>query len=154
MAIMIKAISTISLLALQVLAYTHLVKYNFGSNFGQVFYDYSGNGNHGQNGDSLSSDSFDTVPTDRGAYSDGSKYIKLPPNSKVSSSVNIGTVYSITLWYLPISDNGFYITHRSWGSYFFFIIKYGGHSYISVRMQTPNYWPGEQSGGTLSNSKL
>ena len=151
---MIKGISTISLLSLQVLSYTYLVKYNFGLNFGQMFYDYSGNGNHGQNGDSLSLDSYDTVPTDRGTYSDGRKYIKLPPNSQVSSSVNIGTAYSITLWYLPISNHKFYITHRSWGSYFFYIIKYDSLSSISVQMHTLDYSPGEHSGGTLSNCKL
>lgn len=67
MAIVIKPISAISLLALQILPYTYLVKYNFG----QMFLTSQVTVTKGQNGNSLSLDSYDSVPTDRGGFSNG-----------------------------------------------------------------------------------
>ena len=71
---------------------SQLVYYKFGTNFGQVFYDYSGSGNHGQNGASTLVDNSDTIPTKTGAYFSTSNecFIKLPPNSIKSSSISLG----------------------------------------------------------------
>ena len=46
-----------------------LVEYRFGRNFGSKFYDYSGNGNHGLNGDGSSPSM--VMSTDRGIYLNG-----------------------------------------------------------------------------------
>lgn len=45
-----------------------LIDYRLGKNFGQKIMDYSGNGIHAVNGDNSTIDSYDTIPTDRGAY--------------------------------------------------------------------------------------
>ena len=44
---------------------SNIVHYKFGSNFGQIFYDYSGFGNHGQNGASITTTTSDTVPANQ-----------------------------------------------------------------------------------------
>ena len=63
---------------------TKIVEYQFITNFGSMFYDYSGNGMHGANSG--------TVPTDRGAYFSGtSSNIVLPPNTYVSSNLVLGS---------------------------------------------------------------
>ena len=82
-----------------------LVSYKFGSNFGQLFYDYSESGNHGQNGNSLYVDTSDTIPTDRGAYfSNSFGYIKLPPNNIQPNPLSLGIEFSIIMW-LHTIDN-------------------------------------------------
>jgi hypothetical protein len=96
---------------------TNVVYYKFGSNFGQIFYDYSGMGNHGQNGESITSNIKDTIPTDRGAYFDLSTntYIKLPPNNIKTSSLQLGSTFSIVMWFRPsyvASDTEYYLTKR------------------------------------------
>ena len=102
------------LTALLYVSGSKLVEYKFGSSFGQIFYDYSGYGNHGQNGDSLYQDVYDTIPTDRGAYFNSyDKHIYLPPNSKVSSPFIMGRSHSTLMWFYPIVNNyDFFITSR------------------------------------------
>ena len=79
---------------------SNLVRYKFNSNFGQIFYDYSGSGNHGQNGDSIDPDYSDTIPTSRGAYfKDSYNYIKLPNNDIQLSALNLGSQFSILMWF-------------------------------------------------------
>lgn len=48
-----------------------LGEYHFYKNVGGTFYDYSGNGYHAVNGNSVTADANDVVHTDRGAYFDG-----------------------------------------------------------------------------------
>jgi hypothetical protein len=80
-----------------------VLQYNFGTNFGQVFNDTSGNGLFAVNGNSWSSSSNNQVlMTDRGAYfsssSDGNSYITLPPNDYTSASFGFGTTMSVSTW--------------------------------------------------------
>ena len=66
-----------------------IVNYKFGSNFGQIVYDYSNSGNHATNGYYMTSDMHDTLSTDRGAYFlDQNRLIRLPPNEKVPNLGN------------------------------------------------------------------
>ena len=79
---------------------SNLVHYKFGSNFGQIFYDYSGNGNHGQNGDSTDQDEKDTIPDSRGAYfKDNNRFIRLPYNSIKDEALSLGSQFSILMWF-------------------------------------------------------
>jgi hypothetical protein len=90
-----------------------VAEYRFGSNFGQVFYDYSGNGHHAVNGLASTSTSQDTIATDRGAYfSSSGSQILLPPNDKVSSPFFLSTPFSITMWVLPTCSNDCYLFTR------------------------------------------
>ena len=93
---------------------SNIVNYKFGSNFGQIFYDYSGSGNHGVNGDIILTDPYDTIPTDRGAYfPEYSNHIKLPPNSRVANSVSLGSQFSIIMWFnCRETNNDYYIFYR------------------------------------------
>ena len=85
------------------LSASNLVNYKFGSNFGQIFYDYSGTGNHGENGITLGSDANDTRPIDRGAYFDTqNKIINLPPNNIKSDPLKLGAYFSIITWVYPM----------------------------------------------------
>ena len=104
---------------------SNLVNYKFGSNFGQIFYDYSGSGNHGQNGQSLVADICDTVPIDRGAYfSTQNSLIVLPPNNLKSDSFKLGPNFSIIMWIYPQEINSYsYLTLRfrsDWADYLIF----------------------------------
>ena len=84
-----------------------ILQYNFGSsslassnpNFGQIFYDASGNNLFAVNGNSSSLDIYDTTPTDRGAYFSSSAYnkITLPPNDFITSAFNLGSTFSILM---------------------------------------------------------
>jgi hypothetical protein len=94
---------------------SQLVHYKFGSNFGQIFFDYSGSGNHGQNGQSIDSDSCDTIPFDRGAYFSAvnNKYILLPPNDIKSTPFYLMSSFSIIIWaYFMQDGHNCYLTYR------------------------------------------
>ena len=95
-------IKIVSLLA------SHLVSYKFGLNFGQIFYDYSGSGNHGQNGNTLDSDISDTIPIDRGAYFNTQySLIKLPPNDIKPDSLKLGSDFSMIMWFYPLQISSY-----------------------------------------------
>ena len=80
-----------------------LVEYIPGSNYGQIFRDYSGNSLHAINGDSHTTTSYDTVPTDRGAYFPASgSYITMPPNDLSSLILNPPQLFSVIFWVNPI----------------------------------------------------
>ena len=108
-------IRLLCLLACNQISSLLILDYRFNQNFGQVFYDYSGLGNHGQNGESHLNTLGDTLPTDRGAYfsSSFSDYIMAPPNSFVSSSFNLGSTFSILFWCMSFDSANYMLTYRS-----------------------------------------
>jgi hypothetical protein len=71
-----------------------IAQYNFGNNFGTVFYDYSSNSNTAVNGMTT------TTPTDRGAYFSWSctDNIVVPPNTQKTSAIVLGSAFSIAMW--------------------------------------------------------
>lgn len=77
-----------------------LVEYRFGVNFGQVFVDYSGNNYHSVNGNSHSTTSKDTTPTDRGSffYNDINA-ITIPKNTLVTTDLTISNTFTILCWF-------------------------------------------------------
>jgi hypothetical protein len=85
-----------------------IVEYRLGSNYGQVFRDFSNNGRHAVNGESSTTNNFDTFPTDRGAYTFNYKesYVKLPINDISSSSYNLPSTISIVFWMMARDDSG------------------------------------------------
>ncbi|OMJ66911.1 hypothetical protein SteCoe_36085 [Stentor coeruleus] len=80
-----------------------IVEYKFG-----VVYDYSGNNRHAVNGESSSTNDFDTMPTDRGAFfaKDVENRIKLPPNDLDSNNFYISPKFSLVLWVLTGANSG------------------------------------------------
>ena len=74
-----------------------IIKYNFATNFGQVFYDFSDNHNYAVNGISSETLTQDTTPTDRGAYFQIDNYdlITLPPNDITSNSIILENIFTI-----------------------------------------------------------
>ena len=99
-----------------------LINYKLGKNFGQVFFDYSGSGNHGQNGNSIELDDHDTVATDRGAYFRDTKnnYIMLPPNQKNSKAIKLANLFSIIIWIKPLDTFDYYLSYRYYDNLNFF----------------------------------
>lgn len=127
----------------------NLVYYKFGSNFGQIFYDYSGKGNHGQNGISTSSTTADTTPTDRGAYFIGTSYIMLPPNNVLSTAVSIGSTFSIIIWIKPLDNTDYYLTYRIYdASNFFYAFRLDVGNYIRSQIKRPSYDSGTRTATT------
>ena len=76
-----------------------IAEYRLGSNYGQIFRDYSNNGRHAVNGESSLTTTYDTLPTDRGAFiTNGVNYILFPANDVNSTSFNLPSTFSIILW--------------------------------------------------------
>lgn len=77
-----------------------IVEYKFENNFGQIFYDFSGNNRYAVNGESSSTTIYDTKPTDRGAFfsKDSENRIKLPPNDIETSNFYLPSTFSIVMW--------------------------------------------------------
>ena len=125
-----------------------LVEYKFGYNFGQIFFDYSGKGNHGQNGISPSSTTADTKPTDRGAFfSDStSDYIMLPPNSVVTSGLALGSTFSITMWCLNFDTRNYIYTYRGSDIYFISLGRQSNGNKHRAHVKTINYNSGMRNG--------
>ncbi|OMJ83265.1 hypothetical protein SteCoe_15853 [Stentor coeruleus] len=91
-----------------------ILEYKFGTNFGQIFYDYSGNNWHAVNGDNSSTSYNDTKPTDRGAFfvKDQQNRITLPPNDYVTSYFNLGSNFSIVMWVMTGDSYDYTIFNR------------------------------------------
>ena len=91
-----------------------IVQYKFDSNFGQLFYDYSESGNHGQNGATPFKDSHDTIPTKTGAYfSVGSNcYIMLPPNSLQTTPISLTSDFTLVMWFNSFDNNDYHLSYR------------------------------------------
>ena len=130
---------------------SQLAYYKFGSNFGQIFYDYSGSGNHGQNGYTLENDDRDTKPTRTGAYFtvQQSCYIMLPPNNIKSSSISIGSTFSIVMWFNSLDDGDGYLTYRERdSSNYFNLVRQKSQSLLKI------YIKRDLSGSTYDSSDI
>lgn len=91
-----------------------ILEYKLGVNFGQIFFDYSGNTRHAVNGESSSAITYDTKPTDRGAFfSNGAgDCIKLPPNDVAINNFFLTQKFSIVLWVMIGNSVPFMIFNR------------------------------------------
>ena len=72
-------------------------EYHFFKNFGESFYDYSGNGYHAINGATADADGSDALITDRGAYFNGASYITIH-NSVWSNPGPVQSDWSSVMW--------------------------------------------------------
>jgi hypothetical protein len=87
------------ILALSTLSFGKIVEYQLSKNYGQVFVDYSGNNNHGVNGDSHTTVSKDTMPSDRGAYYTNSQIaITTPYNTLVNTELTLTQPFTLLCW--------------------------------------------------------
>ena len=133
-----------------------LVEYKFGSNFGQIFYDYSESGNHGQNGASTSTTVSDTLPTDRGAYFQTStqSYIMLPPNDFVSTGISIGSTFSLIMWIKSLDNTDYYLSMRYLNANnFVSIIRVDVGNTLRTQIKRTGYDSGVLTGITAGNLK-
>lgn len=83
------------------------IDYQLGSYFGQVLYDTSGNSNYANNGETSLAETYDTTPTDRGAYFDTSllNKIKLPPNEAQTAVYNLNNPSVIVFWVMFLDSD-------------------------------------------------
>ena len=114
----------LALLVLNVIS-NNILTYKFGKNFGQIFYDYSELGNHGQNGQNLDSDTADTKPTSRGAYFSNvnTTYIMLPPNMVKTDPIVLGPTFSLIMWFTSLEEGEYYLSYRIKDNSNYFYIK-------------------------------
>ncbi|OMJ73000.1 hypothetical protein SteCoe_28427 [Stentor coeruleus] len=96
-----------------------LIDYRLGKNFGQKIIDYSGNGMHAVNGDNSTIDSYDTIPTDRGAYfplgkvSNYDYHILMMPNEYNNNQTYIfPEKFSMSTWVMLLIVEKSVIFHR------------------------------------------
>jgi hypothetical protein len=84
-----------------------IVQYKFGINYGQIFTDYSSYGRNAVNGNSYLNTTYDTTPTDRGAYfnTSGSSLITLPPNNNITTQFLLTIPFTLNTWVFP-EENG------------------------------------------------
>ena len=113
------------LLLITILAQSSLVDYKFWNDICQIFQDYSGNNQHSINGGSISTNSLDTICTDRGSYFTSQAYISLPPNSLVESSINLFPESFTSLYIYPIISGT--ILSRS-------LSKYGFSQFFTISL--------------------
>ena len=125
---------------------SNIINYKFGSNFGQVFYDYSGSGNHATNGYYIYSDYYDTYSSDRGAYFQyQDRLIRLPPNDLVTNQLNLNSGFSILMWFYSFElYYDYYITWRfknDWSTCFGLTRTYYNYynSFYASLCQNPHY---------------
>ncbi|OMJ77240.1 hypothetical protein SteCoe_23238 [Stentor coeruleus] len=121
-----------------VLAYSSILEYRFGENFGQVFYDYSENLRHGVNGESVFNTSKDTIPTDRGAYFPIGDYrVKLPPNTQ-SQNFLFPSSFTIALWTF-VKDYAFTIFYKVSDTGCIIVKRYSIDNLVSVKIKTQDF---------------
>ena len=105
-----------------------IVEYKFYKNYGQVFYDYSGNFNHAVNGQDINTTSLDVTSCDRGIFfNDNTQKITLPPNNVSLSSIKFSKTFTILFWVLTTID----CSSLSSSIYFFRKIVSGGSSRLN-----------------------
>ena len=103
---------------------TKIVEYRFGYNYGQVFHDFSGNGNDAVNGVHSTDSSKDAIATDRGAYlTDGDFQITLPTNDKVSNALVLPSAFTIAAWVLSLGDKSGNFIYRQKDPTDYFYVK-------------------------------
>ena len=100
---------------------TKIVEYTFGTNYGQVFHDFSGNSRDGVNGASSATSSEDTIATDRGAYfGNGNYQITLPANDQQASAFSLPSTFTIAAWIFPFNVNGLiFYRYKDSNDYFY-----------------------------------
>ena len=108
------------LLLFQFISASKLLEYRLGYNYGQVFHDFSGNSRDGVNGVSSTTTSYDTTPTDRGAFLNNGFYqITLPSNDQ-GASFNLPSTFTIATWTNPFHENGLiFYRYQSLTNYFY-----------------------------------
>ncbi|OMJ71366.1 hypothetical protein SteCoe_30452 [Stentor coeruleus] len=147
----------ISLLLLTLVSSTKIVDYRFGYNFGQVFHDYSLSGNDAINGNSVSTTTYDTIPTDRGAYYSytSGQMITLPPNSQQSNGLSLGSKFYICMWVL-VQQGNYYLTYRenTGKTQYFYLYRQALDNLSKSFVKFSGYSSGERMGsvnGFLTN---
>lgn len=124
-----------------------ILEYRFGENFGEIFFDFAGNGQFGVNGEDVGSRNKNTVPTDRGAYfSVGDSRVTLPTNELVSSNP-YPAAFSIVFWGL-FEDFTYFIFSRSSSTNFIKIRRNTINNQLSLHILTPLYDSTELSAST------
>ena len=79
-----------------------IVEYRFYKNYGQVFFDYSGNFNHAVNGQDINTTNLDVMSCDRGIFfNDNTQKITLPPNNASLDSITFSQTFTILFWVMP-----------------------------------------------------
>ena len=111
------------------------VLYHFGTSYGQIFRDriYSSS-RVAVSGSSSSIDSFDTIPTDRGAYiPHHSAGIRIYPNDITSDYTLINSEFTAAIWYMmvPGSDGIIFTRSMNQGGYIY-ADHYGGGDFFYI----------------------
>jgi hypothetical protein len=128
-----------------------LVRYKFNQNFGEVFYDYSGNYLFSVNGKNSVDSLRNTIGTDRGAYfSVGNSIITMPPND-VSASFEYPAVFSVVFWVL-VEDFTFYCFYCKSKTGLLYLRRYSIGSKLGVYVSTNSFVVNEQFSSTDSFS--
>ena len=107
-----------------------ILEYKFGRDYGDKFYDYSGQGRHGTSGDGLKQ--YKVKSTDRGVYIQNTvNYVSIP-------NFSFPPIYSIYLWLSPKSAGGdiFYIKFGS--TQYTLLYKKLGTNRIKIQAYTIN----------------
>jgi hypothetical protein len=134
-----------------------MIQYRLGINYGQIFYDYSGNGEQGTNGNSHLSKNFDTIPTDRGAYFNSSEanLITLPSNSKVSTQFTFPNTFTGYIWVFSeansTSTQEIFVNYNI--SYFLIVSRVSNDLRIGVKI-AGNYSSCSSSDSSFLSSKI
>ena len=93
---------------------SNLVEYRPGVNFGNVFYDYSGNGMSGVSGTSSADTTNNLICTDRGAYFSGAtKVLTFPSNNIATTALLLPSTYAIIFWVNIMAYNSAYLYYSS-----------------------------------------
>lgn len=109
------------LLILSLVTASKIIEYRFGSNFGPIIADYSGNSHLGVNGDSYSTTTYDAVFTDQGAFFTGYSAIKLPNNEIFSEYIKLTSLFSVTMWVMSKEGSGVLMYKFNDGSNYFYL---------------------------------
>ena len=125
---------------LQVTIGAKLVEYKFYKNYGQIFYDFSGNSRHGVNGIGTNVDSDDVICTDRGAlFTATSDKVIVPPNNVDSRSFELPSTSSIVFWrkWIPESSKiNFSIFYRKFDQFYIHLQRTSKPDTLSFTFET------------------
>jgi hypothetical protein len=131
-----------------------ILEYRFGMNFGQVFYDYSGNGRHALNGRLSSVDGDDGTSTDRGIYFYNTQ-ITLPSNTIVPAMAPLAPIFSIVTWAMILNGGELEFLNLYNGQNVFFVTKiFGSPLYYEFEEKNPSNTSTLNFGsGNIQNNK-
>ena len=123
-----------------------LVEYRFGRNFGSKFYDYSGNGNHGLNGDGSSPSM--VMSTDRGIYLNGGT-----SHVMVEKQFNIPSIFSVIIWLITLDVDG-KIFFRGGPNYYEILREKSGEKSVLNAKLNSDYFSDHGGGKSFDASKF